>query len=431
MSERAEVAEVAGTAGAADAAATRAAWDLPLLLLTAAALLLRAWGAFDLQGYYQDESFQVPSAINLSTFHAADTVNWTHPPLGALILGATIDLLGNGPAGWRLGGVLLGTASVALLYLVALELYRDRTAALLAGLLLAVDPFHVYYSRGTMMEIPVVAFFLLFLLLALRWGARGGTWTLAGAGAALGLTMASKGYYVFAAPLVAGWAARERWRAAGDRRLLLLEAAWGLALLPAATYLACHWHFFARGGSLAEFLVMQADAVRVIGLLTRESFVSPWLLDAGGPPWTWFLLPSAFGISLGDGRHLVEHNFFPIRPLGLIAMAALLWRDRRAPTARRLAPPVLFAAVHSLFLGLERPMIAYSAMAALPFAHLSLARAIGEVDASHPRRRPALLAGALIAAWGLTLYPMATGHRVPAWLQVPFLRDGVVTEARW
>jgi 4-amino-4-deoxy-L-arabinose transferase-like glycosyltransferase len=91
-----------------------------------------------------------------------------HPPLYYLLLHAWIGLFGPKPISVRLLSVFIGAASIPLLYAVGKRLFR-KTAGLLAALLLAVSPFHIYYSQEVRMYGLVTLFGLGALYFALRW----------------------------------------------------------------------------------------------------------------------------------------------------------------------------------------------------------------------------------------------------------------------
>jgi len=397
-----------------------------LLAILLVAGCLRLWGAFDITGYTGDESFHVPSAISMGQHGTPLSSNWTHPPGGALILLGTITLFGDNPVGWRLGGIALGTATVGLLYLVAARLFRNETAALLAAALLALDPFHIHFSRTTFMEIPVLCFFLLFVHCMLTYQDTGSKWSLVVAGFALGLAVATKSYFVCSMTLVIGFAMYLAMKGEGDRTALALDFLCWLGCLPAAVYLLANYHFFARGFSLAEFFQMRGDALWTLRNITLESFENRWFLDVGGKPWEWFVKPIVFGVRLGNdaagSRYLLEINNFPIRLLTLPALGYLAVREWRERSYPHFVPFMLFASVYPLFLLLNRPMASYSALVVLPFAYLALARTIVLLDERFGARHwLSLLCLALILLWGGYLYPLATGRAVSDSLYAPIL----------
>jgi 4-amino-4-deoxy-L-arabinose transferase-like glycosyltransferase len=404
---------VPGEGGAA-AGGWAALGPLAVILVAAA---LRFWGAFDISYFYGDEPVHVPSAINLAQYNVPLIANWTHPPLGALILEGTIGLFGDTPLGWRLGGVVLGTGTVALLYLVGRRLTGSARVAISAAALLAVDPFHVFFSRSTFIEVPALFFFMLFLWLLLQYREGERDWALAGVGVAVGLTAATKGYFAAAMAVAVAHAVGRAWRRSRDRGGLALRAACLLVLLPMAVYLAAYYQYFAAGHSLPDLIRMRGDALWTLTTLTADRF-DRWWLEAGGTPWEWFVRPIFIGnllVGSAEGvRYLLELNFFPVRTLALAALAYLAvrgWRERRADL---VAMPLLFACVYVPFFLLRRPMASYSAVALLPFAFLALPWAAELLGRRHPRLRmlpAAIVVGGVL--WGAYLYPLATAKEVP------------------
>lgn len=91
-----------------------------------------------------------------------------HPPLYYLLLHLWIELFGPGLFSVRLLSVLIGTATVPLLYATGRRLLGER-GGLLAAFLLAVSPFHVYYSQEVRMYAFVAFLGLLTLYSVLRW----------------------------------------------------------------------------------------------------------------------------------------------------------------------------------------------------------------------------------------------------------------------
>lgn len=116
---------------------------------------------------------------------------------------AAVDIRSNA-FGWRLPGVLLGALAAGLLYLLARVLFERRSVGVLAALLVAAEGMLFANSRIAMNDVYVTTFMLLAVLLfalVYRGAARGAILTgslLAGAGAALGLALASKWVALYA-----------------------------------------------------------------------------------------------------------------------------------------------------------------------------------------------------------------------------------------
>ncbi|MGH2703883.1 MAG: phospholipid carrier-dependent glycosyltransferase [Actinomycetota bacterium] len=133
--------------------------------------------------------------------------SWVHPEVGKWLIAAGIKIFGYREFGWRVSAALFGTLMIPLVFLLARVLFRDRTTAGLAGLLIAADPLMIVQSRIAMLDI-FLAFFVVagFVFLAfdrdrllrardalssgVRLPRRYG-WRLA-AGAALGLAVSTK-----------------------------------------------------------------------------------------------------------------------------------------------------------------------------------------------------------------------------------------------
>ena len=94
--------------------------------------------------------------------HGVDTMEWTHPPLGKLIIAIPILLFGFSPFAFRIMGVIAGIIMVPVIYILAKRLFKNRKWALLAGILLSFDNFHLAQTRlGT-----ADGFLVLFIMLS-------------------------------------------------------------------------------------------------------------------------------------------------------------------------------------------------------------------------------------------------------------------------
>lgn len=83
-----------------------------------------------------------------------------HPLLYYMTLNFWMDLFGQSPFAVRLYSVLIGVATVAIVFLLARDWFGERTG-LAAALITAVAPFHVQYSQETRMYALLMFFLLL------------------------------------------------------------------------------------------------------------------------------------------------------------------------------------------------------------------------------------------------------------------------------
>jgi dolichyl-phosphate-mannose-protein mannosyltransferase len=85
---------------------------------------------------------------------------WTHPPLGKLILAGGISIFGYNPFGWRITGVVFATLMIPLIYFVGKELFGTWIGAFASAFLLTFD--FMNFAMGRMATVDVyVAFFSL------------------------------------------------------------------------------------------------------------------------------------------------------------------------------------------------------------------------------------------------------------------------------
>lgn len=205
---------------------------------------------------------------------AATEQSYVHPPVAKWLIAAGIRAFGNDSFGWRFSAALFGTATVALVFLLARKLFIDRWIAAVAGLLAASDFLLIVQSRIAMLDIFLTFFVVLgFLLLAydrervsrlrdhLRATSPSGPprrepeWRYA-AGAVFGLAVASKwsgGFALIIGLLMAlAWSAgyfREARRLKVDppvtERREALNTVLALMVVPLVVYLFSYAHWFA------------------------------------------------------------------------------------------------------------------------------------------------------------------------------------------
>jgi predicted membrane-bound dolichyl-phosphate-mannose-protein mannosyltransferase len=90
-----------------------------------------------------------------------------HPPLSKLFIVAGIDTLGDNPWGWRLPAIIMGTISIALLYIICRRLQMSRRGASIATALFAFENFAFMMASIAMLDVFFVTLMLAFFALYL------------------------------------------------------------------------------------------------------------------------------------------------------------------------------------------------------------------------------------------------------------------------
>lgn len=120
-----------------------------LLAILGLALALRLV-RLDAQPLWWDEGYSVFFATRAFPELLARTAVDIHPPLYYALLQGWMLAFGSDAAALRLLSVLIGVAALPLFFIVARELFNFRVA-LVSAFLLAVSPFHIYYSQEVRM----------------------------------------------------------------------------------------------------------------------------------------------------------------------------------------------------------------------------------------------------------------------------------------
>ena len=116
---------------------------------------------------YFDEIYHARTAYELK--HGMSIYEWTHPPLGKVLMGMGIDLFGMTPFGWRFMGALIGVLMVPLMYLMAKQLTKDVRLSFLAMCLMALDSMHFTQTRIATIDSYAVFWIMLMYLFMIRY----------------------------------------------------------------------------------------------------------------------------------------------------------------------------------------------------------------------------------------------------------------------
>ncbi|MDQ3940017.1 MAG: phospholipid carrier-dependent glycosyltransferase [Actinomycetota bacterium] len=111
---------------------------------------------FDETYYAKDACWYVLASTDIC--EVSDEQSNVHPPLAKWLIAIGIRLFDYDSFGWRVAAAVAGTATVALLYLLARRIMRSTFAAAMASGLLAFDLLHFVQSRMSMLDIFVPLF---------------------------------------------------------------------------------------------------------------------------------------------------------------------------------------------------------------------------------------------------------------------------------
>lgn len=110
-------------------------------------------------GMYFDELYHGRTA--LEHIENLPVYEWTHPPLGKLLISVGILIFGMKPFGWRIIGVLFGIAMLPILYALAKRILKKSELALFTTFLFAFDFMHFTQTRIATVDVFGVFFILL------------------------------------------------------------------------------------------------------------------------------------------------------------------------------------------------------------------------------------------------------------------------------
>lgn len=278
-----------------------------------AAIVLLAFGLrlarLTFQPLWWDEGWSLYfAASDVPTLLALTSVD-IHPPLYYLLLRLWIAVTGSGTVAVRIFSALVGTAAVPLLFAVGRRLL-GRGGGLLAAALLAISPFHVYYSQEVRMYGLVTLFGLAAFYFAHKWAARQEASSLLGyilAAAAALYTQYYAAFLLLGLNLALGlhWLRRRPPAPVLRRRAAAWLAAQGAVLLLFVPWL---WYAAGRLATYVRFKVsVEGDpSLGLFSYLGRHLAAFAWGHVAELERWWWLgLLPlAALGLGLALWRLL-------------------------------------------------------------------------------------------------------------------------------
>ena len=116
---------------------------------------------------YFDEIYHARTAYEL--LHDDTVYEWTHPPLGKIIMSWFVGLFGMTPFGWRFGGALCGILMLPAMYLLVKQLTKRTDMSFVAMMLMALDCMHFTQTRIATIDSYPVLFIILSYWFMLRF----------------------------------------------------------------------------------------------------------------------------------------------------------------------------------------------------------------------------------------------------------------------
>jgi dolichyl-phosphate-mannose-protein mannosyltransferase len=390
-----------------------------IALLVGAAAVFRFWRlGFPLLPVFDEGNFVGQAGAYLHRIQFVDP----HPPLTKELIALSMRLFGPAhPWAWRLPNAIVGTALVAITYLLARRMFNSRPAATLAASFIAFDGIFIVDSRIGVLEIVYVtlaalAYLLLFRFLQTRGQARGRR-TMLWLGIVLGLSLGAKlllpgvAFLLVLAFLIYALAADGAPAAdrgspggvpAGPRIRLIAGAVLLVGSTAALGYLAVF---------MPNYLILRWGGVRALLHYFGDSLwweqgatnATDWRSSRW---WSWPLMLHPFVYwPGGDGAGTIWFGGNPILwwgALGAIGIAGARLVSRPSLTTAFLVSGYLGYLL--IEVPIRRPMYIYHYVPSLYLSYLALAMVVGDCWRGAARRwEQALLLAALAPAVALAI----------------------------
>ena len=107
---------------------------------------------------YFDEIYHARTAFEF--IHSMPVYEWTHPPLGKVIIAAGIQMFGMTPFGFRFMGTLFGALMLPFMYMFAKSMFKSSYWAFFCAFIFAFDFMHFAQTRISTID-TYVTFFII------------------------------------------------------------------------------------------------------------------------------------------------------------------------------------------------------------------------------------------------------------------------------
>ncbi len=358
-----------------------------LWLILIFSFFTRLWNISYPPNFYFDEVYNAFTTLEISKgnkdayewFHTTPSgtaYGWTHPPLAKLITAPGILIFGPTSFGWRIANVLIGTATIYLIYKIS-QLLLSKNYSLLAAALAATDGLLLIQSRINMNDIVATFFILLSFWAFIKYQLYPSRLSLLRLGAILGLLISTKWTGLYAIALFGIWLGIKEYPFKLKRILLLIVA---LLVIPALIYLLSYSQYFILGGTWKNFLELQNQMWWYnTTLKATHTYQSDW--------WTWpfILRPVWYFVDYaGDKIANIYAMGNPILWwLGIPAIFYTLYSAFETRSWRLWLVICGFLAFWLPWARAPRIMFLYHYLPSVPFLAIALAYSLSQISAQY------------------------------------------------
>ena len=379
---------------------------------------------------YFDEIYHARTAYEYT--HGLQIYEWTHPPLGKLIMSIPIRLFGMTPFNYRVMGNLAGLLMLVIIYIFAKRMFKSTRYATLAMLLFAVDGMHFVQTRIGTVDSYLVLFIMLAYLFMYQYiscdknkEATKMHLNLLGSGFFMGCAIATKWNGAYSAIGLAiiffinffkrnqSVGLTGRWR---DYRIkIILGCCFYFVILPILIYIISYipdMRINSEVGTLKGFIELQVKMFNYHSKLdATHPFSSAWYQWPVGMKPLWYYNGK---VAEGYISSITLHSNPFIWWTGIVAMiytliTAIIQREKNP-----IFIVIAILAAYVPYIGVPRIMFIYHYFPVVPMMILAIVLTIKDLEESTNLRL--VLGYSIISVLCFTFfYPIYSGLVIPEW----------------
>ena len=379
---------------------------------------------------YFDEIYHARTAYEYA--HGMKIYEWTHPPLGKLIMSIPIRLFGMTPFNYRVMGNLAGLLMLVVIYIFAKRMFKSTRHATLAMVLFAVDGMHFVQTRIGTVDSYLVLFIMLAYLFMYQYTccdlnkeSRKMHFNLLASGIFMGCAIATKWNGAYCAVGLAllffiNFFKRNakvglmgKWR---HYRVKIIFACFGyFVILPCLIYIISYipdMHINPEIGTLQGFIDLQVKMFNYHSKLeATHPFSSPWYLWPLGIKPLWYY---SGNVAADRVSSITLHSNPFIWWTGIIAMIYVLYRAFVERGKNEIFLVIAILTAYVPYMGVPRIMFIYHYFPVVPMMILAITYSIKAIE-ENIECRIAVAYSVIAILFFVFFYPIYSGLEIPRW----------------